>query len=267
MSISARVPIPVTHQELVDAAYDVLRGALKLHRDNVASHIADQPNSDATVDVILGMRGYTCSQWHHEDNPSGIKQSVIGDMQNRLNESDLNWDDVTFKAELGEMHDVNAMTGAELLDELEAPSETPIIEDSASTDKTEDSGLLKCPDCGEERFSIILNEVYFGHIQPGGDEVTPYFESQKRGDHVETAPTCRDNNGNDIVFCVGCEHEYAITEDGLKHVTEASQTVVPKDALDTVLEFVRSDPALDTAPKKSDVPDAITRLNNALHNE
>jgi len=124
--VTATVPTPVMHGTLVGAAYDVMRGALKLRRENVATDIEDYNGVADTAEVSIGIRGYTCTQWHHEDDLDAVKESVVADMRERLEESELEWENVEFTLEAGEMHDIETTTGSELLSQLDAPSELPL---------------------------------------------------------------------------------------------------------------------------------------------
>jgi hypothetical protein len=122
--------------------------------------------------------------------------------------------------------------------------------------------MTECPECGHEKFSMLVEFAQFGNVH-GGEH--PHFEGLELGDvtNVET-----DDQGRDVVGCGDCMTKFAIDDENGLVEPEFTETVdVPKAELQSLLEFVRHDPALDTAPSDGDVLGAIDVVDDAVYEE
>jgi hypothetical protein len=82
-------------------------------------------------------------------------------------------------------------------------------------------------------------------------------------------PAKFDHEGREVVQCRSCHDHFAIADDELVPLpAKDRETVeVPKDALESTLEFLVDDPALDTVPMKSDLIGAIQQLEQCCEPE
>jgi hypothetical protein len=120
--------------------------------------------------------------------------------------------------------------------------------------------MIECPECGHEKFSMLVEFIQFGNVHDGEHS---HFEGLELGEvsDVET-----DDQGRDVVGCGDCMTKFAIDQDDGLVEPELTETVeVPKAELRELLEFVRHDPALDSAPTDSNIPDAIDTVDEAVY--
>lgn len=116
LEVTAVADSSITCMDLADIAYDDIRGPIKTHKRLIRTAIENTTNTSR--DVTITINGYTCSQWHHSF--TDITELLTQAVTERLNDSALS--DISITVTVGETHDINTLTGSELLKSLDTPS-------------------------------------------------------------------------------------------------------------------------------------------------
>jgi hypothetical protein len=122
-------------ESLRELAYN-LRGAIKTRRDLISIHRHEKYGD--WIDVTIAIKGYTCTQWHHQKNTEGVKQNVEDDISRRMENADTDWHSrPTIEITLGDWHDVSRKTSA--ITAAMDPPELKTLEHRADIEPPSDS--------------------------------------------------------------------------------------------------------------------------------
>lgn len=100
--------------DLKDIGYDTIRGPLKTRRELIKT---DASPSQLTIQLT----GYTCTQWHH--SPTEITEFLQHSIEQRLIDTQLK--NISVSVSIGDEHDIESLTGGELLTALTQSNAPP----------------------------------------------------------------------------------------------------------------------------------------------